>query len=98
MKNRHILKNLHVSNLFTKETLQRSRRGDGIVKIASSSSENQRRDLVLVAIILEKIKMLMQILTVRKKLNYTLSALKRASKRISGAVENPGFYPVAGQK
>ena len=23
--------------------------------------------------------------------------MKRASKRISGAVENPGFYPVAGQ-
>ena len=78
-----IFSKTYISNLFTKE----EETSAAIVKIASSSSdeldafsdENNTEPDTEVS----------------EKTLYTLSALKRASKRISGAVENPGFYPVA---
>ena len=78
-----IFSKTYISNLFTKEEESSA----AIVKIASSSSDEL--DAFSDENNTEPDS------NVSEKTLYTLSALKRASKRISGAVENPGFYPVA---
>jgi len=81
----------YISNLFTKA----EEKGTDIVEILSSSSEEI--DLGFAKDNLEQNKGVNPTTKVSEKTRYTLSALKRASKRISGAVENPGLYPVAGE-
>ena len=71
------------------------RRVADIVQILSSSSE--KIDLGFAGDNLKQDKDVDPIAEVTEKTRFTLSALKRASKRISGAVENPGFYPIAGK-
>ena len=86
-----IFSKTYVSNLFTKDEEQS---GD-IAEILSSSSDEI--DLGFGGDDIEKNKDVEAITAVTEKTKFTLSALKRASKRISGALENPGFYPVAGE-
>ena len=88
-----IFSKTYISNLFTKDEEEAA----DIVEILSSSSEDI--DSVLKeksdGVNNEEERYIDLDAPTDEKTQYTLSALKRASKRISGAVENPGFYPVA---
>ena len=86
-----IFSKTYIKNLFTKN----EERNADITKLSSSSSEEINslfgEDDV------EQNKGIDPNAVTNRQTKFALSALKRASKRISGAVEKPGFYPVAGE-